>query len=82
MHGMSQDSVLGTLLFNQYSNVLCDDVTLFCSGEHLKQLLDTVEIIIIKWFDINKLSHHLGKTKCIVFGNQASNPQRKLEYVH
>lgn len=50
-----------------------DDTTLYCSGENLLQLLTNVsrELFQIKlWFDANKLSLNITKTKYIIFGNR------------
>lgn len=56
--------------------------TRFCAGSeaiYLQQLMDTIvkELATLKcWFDINKLSLHLNKTKnYIIFGNRKTPNQ-------
>ena len=65
---------LKTILFADYTNFL------FCGG-NLKQLLDTVEKELKKqesWFDANKLTLNLSKTKFIIFGNHSNSSNKKL----
>ena len=83
----------GPLLFNLYINNICevsktvntvlfaDDTNLLCCGDNLEKLLDTVEKELNSmkiWFDENKLTLNLSKTKCIIFGNRPTNTEKKL----
>lgn len=54
----------------------------FFSVENLKQLLEVITSEMNKleqWFDVNKLSLNLSKTKIMLFGKHKTNPQVQLK---
>ena len=69
------------------SNILkfvlfADDTNIFCSGGNLQELLGriTAEMCKLKnWFDRNKLSLHLNKTKLMLFGNYKISTQALIQ---
>ncbi|KAF7664264.1 hypothetical protein LDENG_00182270 [Lucifuga dentata] len=92
--GVPQGSVLGPRLFILYMNDLsmtldlfkyilfADDTNLFYSGKHLDSMLHTVDREMDKvknWFDINKLSLNLEKTKFMIFSNRTVNINAQIK---
>ena len=86
--GVPQGSILGPLLFLLYINDLCntskvfkfilfaDDTNIFCTGKDRKEvenLLNSELYNLNKWFEVNKLTLNLTKTKYMIFGNHNEN---------
>ena len=62
--------------------LFADDTNIFCSGSNIQELseLVTSELCKLKqWFDRNKLSLNLSKTKMMLFSNHKTNIQVKIQ---
>ncbi len=62
--------------------LFADDTNIFCSGDNLQEILQvlTSEMGKLKgWFDRNKLSLNLSKTKIVLFGNYKINAQVHIQ---
>lgn len=71
-------SVLKYVLF-------ADDTNIFCTGKDIQQIMKVLSSEMNKvklWFDRNKLSLNLNKTKCMVFGNCKNKIDIKLIIDH
>lgn len=83
----SSSTSMTYVIYHKYSNtqiliLFTDDTNIFGSGENLQQLLDiiTSEFIKIKyWFDKNKQSLNLCKTKIMIFGNRKLNHPAQVQ---
>jgi len=61
--------------------LFADDTTIYCSDPNLTELVLVVEKKLYKlknWFDLNKLSLNLNKTKFMVFSNKELNNEIRI----
>ncbi len=62
--------------------LFADDTNIFCSGDNLQEIIQVVTLELGKlkgWFDRNKLSLTLSKTKIRLFGNYKINAQLHIQ---
>ncbi len=92
MRGASRLSIGSTVIHTVINNIcevskvvrttlFADDANLLCCGNNLEQLLDIVEKELGRmknWFDENKLTLNLSKTKFMIFGNRSTKSSKKL----
>lgn len=75
--GVPQGSVTKTKVV-----LFADDTNIFCSGDDLHQLQEEITSEMSKlniWFNSNKLSLNLSKTKIMLFGNCRLNTLVKIQ---
>uniref|UniRef100_A0A672GUJ2 Reverse transcriptase domain-containing protein n=1 Tax=Salarias fasciatus TaxID=181472 RepID=A0A672GUJ2_SALFA len=91
--GVPQGSVLGPVLFLLYINgidtassllkciLFADDTTLYYAGDNINEVLEIVEKEfqnVIKWFNANKLSLNISKTKYMIFSYRRTDVDTTL----
>uniref|UniRef100_A0A672GN57 Reverse transcriptase domain-containing protein n=1 Tax=Salarias fasciatus TaxID=181472 RepID=A0A672GN57_SALFA len=91
--GVPQGSVLGPVLFLLYINdidtassllkciLFADDTTLYYAGDNINEVLEIVEKEfqnVIKWFNTNKLSLNISKTKYMIFSYRRTDVDTTL----